>query len=269
MMNLYPGVLPSGIARTSYSLLLGALIGGRASFAFGEDKPAATPYRPSVSSPAALSAPGWLEVEMGLERTRIGPGERSDALPYSLKLAFSPDWGIRIEGDASVRLREGDSAASGGGDTSVILKRRFALHDRSAFGLETGVSLPTAGKTLGSGGQGLLINGIFSSEVTDEWNLDLNLSATRYGASTPDLGRIQSGWAAAATRSVGERWQLGVEVSGTRRRGEGSARQLLVAATYESSKALVWDFGVSRGLTAATPDWSAFAGLTWVAFKLF
>jgi hypothetical protein len=30
-----------------------------------ENTPSVTPYRPSVSTPAALSAPGWLELEVG------------------------------------------------------------------------------------------------------------------------------------------------------------------------------------------------------------
>lgn len=268
-INLGPPTPLSHGARTLYLLLWGALLLVQASSVMAVDKPAATPYRPSVSSPAALSAPGWLEVELGLERTRVGAGERSDALPYSLKLAFSPDWGIRIDGDAALRSREGDSITSSGGDTSVIIKRRFALDERSAFGLEAGVSLPTAGKTMGSGSKDLLINGIFSSDLTADWHVDLNLFATRYGASTVDLSRIESGWAAAASRSIGERWQLVAEVSGTRRSGEGSTSQLLFAASYASSKAVVWDFGVSRGLTSTTPDWSAFAGVTFVALKLF
>jgi hypothetical protein len=250
-------------------LLFAALILIQPSSARAEDRPAATPYRPSVSTPATLSAPGWLEVELGLDRTRVGAGERSDALPYSLKLAFTPDWGIRIDGDAFLRSREAGSVTSGGGDTSLIVKRRLAIDDRSAFGLEAGISLPTAGKTLGSGSNDLLVNGIFSTELTSDWHVDLNLSATRFGDSTMGLSRIESGWAAAASRSLGDRWQVVGEFSGTRRRGEGSTSQFLVAASYASTKSVVWDVGIARGLTSDSPDWSAFAGVTFVALKLF
>jgi hypothetical protein len=58
-------------------------------------------------------------------------------------------------------------------------------------------------------------------------------------------------------------------VSGTRRSGEGSTSQLLVAGTYASTKSVVWDFGLAHGLTSNSPDWSAFAGVTFVALKLF
>jgi hypothetical protein len=69
-------------------------------------------------------------------------------LPYTLKLAFTPDWGIRVGGDAWVRQAEpGDSAQAGVGDTSVVLKRRFAVSDATAWGLELGETFPTAKRT--------------------------------------------------------------------------------------------------------------------------
>jgi hypothetical protein len=237
--------------------------------ALAQERPAAVPDRPGIAAPAALTAPGWLEVELGLERTRVGRGERSAALPYSLKLAFTPDWGIRIDGEAWQRSRQAGEATSGGGDTALILKRRFEIDDRSAFGLEAGVSLPTAGKTLGSGSNDLLINGIFSSELGSDWQVDLNIFATRFGGSSIDLGRVESGWAAAASRSLGERWELGAEFSGTRRKGEGSTSQLLLSASYASTRSTVWDVGFSHGLTSASPDWTVFTGVTFVALKLF
>jgi len=131
------------------------------------------------------------------------------------------------------------------------------------------VSLPTAGKTLGSGSHDLLINGIYSSELGSEWQVDLNLFATRYGGSTMGLGRTETGWAAAASRSAGERWELGAELSGTRRKGEGSTSQLLLSASYASTRSTVWDIGFSHGLTSASPDWTVFTGVTFVAVKLF
>src|SRR5215212_7684016 len=68
-----------------------------------EDSPSVTPYRPSVSTPAALSAPGWVEIEVGGFHAH-GPGRsRHDSLPYTLKLAFSEDWGVRIGGEGWIR----------------------------------------------------------------------------------------------------------------------------------------------------------------------
>lgn len=79
--------------------------------------PAVTPYRPSVSTPAALSAPGWLEIEGGALRARGSGDTRRDSLPYTLKLAFTPDWGVRLGGDAWVRQTDDTGQRiSGAGD---------------------------------------------------------------------------------------------------------------------------------------------------------
>ena len=43
------------------------------------------------------------------------------------------------------------STLSGLGDAAVIIKRRFALDENTAFGLEGGVNLPAAKEGLGSG----------------------------------------------------------------------------------------------------------------------
>src|SRR5262252_7277339 len=66
--------------------------------------PQVVPYRPTVSTPAQLSAPGWLELEAG-GLVANGPAASASraTLPYTLKLAFTPDWGVRIGGDAWVR----------------------------------------------------------------------------------------------------------------------------------------------------------------------
>src|SRR5450755_1243520 len=113
---------------------------------------AVTPYRPTVSTPAALSAPGWLEGEAGLQSLDDATPTRRDSAPYTLKLAISDDWGVRIAGELLVHDANADSPhVTGTGDTSVILKRRFALNARSAFGLEVGATAPTAPPGLHSG----------------------------------------------------------------------------------------------------------------------
>src|SRR4051794_2714731 len=90
--------------------------------ASSDDSPSVVPYRPSVSTPASLPAPGWLEVEGGVQREHDGAGARRDSLPLTLKLAFTPDWGVIVAGDAWVRQRDDGATASGIGDVAVVLK---------------------------------------------------------------------------------------------------------------------------------------------------
>lgn len=113
-------------------------------------EPPATPYRPSVSSPAALPAPGYLELEAGWQKT--GGEESRSGLPLLLKYAFSEDFGVLLGTEAAVsQVVPGASRQRGMGDSTLVLKWRRPLADGRALGLELGAKLATASDGLGSG----------------------------------------------------------------------------------------------------------------------
>jgi hypothetical protein len=246
-----------------------------AAFAFSiaaraDDSPTVTPYRPSVSTPAALSAPGWLEVEAGVQNSRADDPTRRASLPYTLKLAFTPDWGIRIGGDAIVDQVGADgSGLRGGGDTTAVLKRRFAIDEASAFGLELGAKLPTARAGLGSGHSDAGVNGIYSSDITEDWHTDINLLGTHIGGVGAGVSHWQKSWAAALSRNLTGQWGVVGELSGTQQTGVARTTQGLVAASYALARAVTLDIGVSRGLSTASGGWSVFSGITFLAAHLF
>lgn len=224
-----------------------------------DELPPVTPYRPSVASPAQLSAPGQLELEMGGLSVKDGR-DRRDSLPYQLKLAFSDQWGVLLGGDAFVSDRTGGNRTNGFGDTGITLKRAFSLDDKTGIGLEFTATAPTAKNGLGSGKADYTLNGIFSKDI-GELHMDLNLNETRLGAIDPGTGRMQTGWAASFSRSVAERWTVTAELSGTRQVQVPNTAQLLAALTYNPTPRLAIDVGVAKGLTSASQDWSFFSGL--------
>lgn len=233
-----------------------------------DDSPSVTPYRPSVSTPAALSAPGWLEIEAGAVSSRDRDASRSASLQYTFKLAFTPDWGVRLGGDALVRQTPATGPATqGGGDTTVVLKHRMELNDDQALGLELGTKFPTAGKVRGSGHRDTGLNFIYSADFAQGWHTDINLLATRIGGVSAGTGRWQPGWAGGLSRNLSAEWGAVVELSGTRQRGSPSTTLALAAMSYAVSKGLSLDFGASKGLSAASGGWSAFAGLTVLATR--
>ena len=236
-----------------------------------DDAPSTTPYRPSVSTPAALSAPGWIEIETGFTHEHDGDGARRDSLPTTVKLAFTPDWGIRIGSDAWVRQRDDLGHENGVGDTSVVLKRRFAIDDAQAFGLEAQAGFPTAKRGLGSGSgkSDYGINAIYSADFASAWHTDLNLIGTRLGQADGGASHGQVLWAASLSRALDDRWGLTGEFSGTNQHGGDATSQFLVAATCNVTKQLTLDAGAARSLRSGAPVWSAFTGLTWLAVKLF
>jgi hypothetical protein len=229
--------------------------------------PAVVPYRPSVSTPAQLSAPGYLELEAGGLRATgpSGDGSRT-TLPYTLKLAFTPDWGIRVGGDAWVRQRDGGGTESGAGDTAVVLKRRFAVSDATAWGLELGETFPTAKSSIGVGHSQTSVNAIFSSDFAPAWHTDINVNATHANGSRQ--GAWQTGWAAAVSRTITDAWGAVGEFSGTHQPGLDNA-QFLAAASWNQSNAAVFDVGIARGLNDLAPRWQVFAGVTVRLAKLF
>ena len=192
-----------------------------------------------------------------------------ESLRAALKLAFSPDWGIRVGGDAWVHQPGFGDDGRGVGDTSVVLKRRFAVSDATAWGLELGEKFATAGSTLGSGHADTTVNAIFSSDFAPAWHTDLNVNETRLGVPSGQSRAWQTGWAAAVSRTLTDTWGAVGEFSGMHQAGTPSTAQFLVAASCNASPAAVFDFGAAHGLNDATPHVSVFAGVTLRLAKLF
>ena len=236
--------------------------------ALAQDGDPVLPYRPSVASPAQLPVPGQLEFEAGGLLSKTDDTRRA-SLPYTFKLAFTPEWGVLLEGEGIVRARdETGRRETGLGDTTVVLKRAFELDSATALGLELGWKLATAKDAIGSGKSDVSLNGIVSRDL-GAVHMDVNLNATRLGASDPATGRVQTGWAASFSTPVSARWGATAEVSGTHLRGAPATAQLLLAATYSPTPRLAVDIGMARGLTASSPDWSLFSGLVVPLGKLW
>lgn len=241
------------------------------------DAPPVLPYRPSVSSPAQLPAPGQLEMELGGLASRDS-GARRASLPYTLKLAFSPEWGVLLGGEAWVSDREdGAPRQRGSGDTLLVLKRAWSVGGQRGedglgtglgLGLELGAKLPTARDGIGSGRADYSVNGIISRDFGSV-HMDANLNFTRLGGVAPGEGRVQTGASASFSLPLDDRWGITAELAGARRSGTGSTAQLLMAAAYSPHPRLTVDFGLARGITRASPDWQFFSGIVFPLAKIW
>lgn len=257
------------------ALLLCAVIATPAS---AEELPSVTPYRPTVSNPAALSQPGWLEIEAGLNSSQSSDNSRRGNLPYLLKLAFTDNFGVLLGGDAYIeQTDQAGSKLSGAGDTLFMLKQKFAesKDGKSAFGVEYGFKSPTAKEGLGSGKTDYLVNGIYSSELAGNTpglasnTIDLNVNYTELGDALPGEARQQWGWATTWSRPLNDIWGIAAELSGYTRQGTQSSSQFLGAVSYNMNRRVVWDAGFSAGISPAAPTWSVFAGVSILAGKLW
>jgi hypothetical protein len=260
--------LPTSRTMSNTKLFTAALFIVSSVSAFADDEPSVTPYRPSVSNPAQLPVAGQLELEYGGLFSKTDDTRRN-SLPYLLKLAFDKKWGVLLGGDAYVSQKDASGVRERGlGDTTLVLKRAFLVDDATAFGLELGAKIPTAKDSLGSGKADYSINSIFSKDIR-KVHMDANLNVTRLGAIGSGTGRTQTGLSAAFSMPVAERWGVTTELSGTHRDGVTNTGQFLVAAAFSPTKQLTIDFGVARGLTSASPDWSLFTGVVMPITKLW
>lgn len=246
-------------------LCLGMIVlNGAIPCAFAEQQEVeATPYRPTISNPAQLSAPGWLEVEMGWQRIKGGADMQRDSFPVLAKLAFSDNWGILTGSElGGSRTDLDNNLYTGSGDTTLLLKHRIlGWNEGNAFGFEAGFKSPTAKDTIGTGKTDYLVNGIYSSDF-DENHFDLNLNATFIGAIADGEGPTQYGWAAALSHNLDDRWGVFGELSGNTRSGTAATALFMAGASYNYSKQVVFDAGATSGLNSVSPDWTVFAGMT-------
>jgi hypothetical protein len=230
--------------------------------AYAAEELSATPYRPTVSNPAALPVPGHFEIEAGVQRVKNDDPRRRDSLPVLFKYAFTENVGVLLGGEAYVRYYSDiDGKANGVGDTNVILKLHHAVNDKLAVGLEAGVKLPTAKDLIGSGKHDKIMTGIVSADL-GEAALDLNLGAVRLGAVNPGESRTAYAGAAALSYPLNDKWGIAGEVSGVSQRGASGTAQFLAAVSYSVSKTVVLDAGMAWGLNRASIDHALFAGIT-------
>jgi hypothetical protein len=250
-----------------HRLPLALFLAGLANGALAQEGPPVTPFRPSVSSPAQLPAPGQLELETGFLRANADDGGRN-SVPYLFKLAFSEQWGLLVGGDAYVSARDdAGNRARGIGDTIIELKRAFLVDRETAFGIELNAKLPTASTSIGSGKADVTLNTILSKDF-GKLHMDANANLTRLGAPDAGTGRNQLGLSAAFSTELDEHWGATAELSGTHAQGADKA-QLLAAATYSPTKRATFDIGVAHGLNAASGNWQLFGGMVVPLAKLW
>ena len=233
------------------------------SSALADEELAANPYRPSVGSPASLSAPGHFEVEAGFAREAAGDARLYNT-PMLLKYAFTDRVGVTFGISPWVRMTEPGSSVSGNSDGTITLKLAQPVTEAFMVGGELTASVPVASNDLGSKRSDVTLNLIASNDFAG-FHSDINVNATRLGdAQEPGVSTQITGWSAGISRPLTERLGAGVEVSGTRQRGIGSSNQWLLFLSYSLSKKLVIDVYAAREHAADSHTNKAGFGFTYL-----
>lgn len=170
------------------------------------DPRAVQPERPSVATHAGTVAPGYAELETGVERDRLSDGARAFLVPSVLKIGLTP----RAQLSLFVPAGSSTGVPLGIGDVAAGVKWRIVDGDGP---LERLAVLPTV--KFATGGDrgtrttdaGLLL---IDSRTIGRVSLDLNAGVTRRSGDGTSAARTATLWTASlgtpVAGSVG--WQL-------------------------------------------------------------
>ncbi|MFZ4503207.1 MAG: hypothetical protein D4R63_10985 [Methylococcaceae bacterium] len=222
-----------------------------------------TPYRPTISNPAELSALRHLEVEFGAQSIQTGQTVERNSLPFLLKYPFAEQWGLMVGGEAWINARDQEGTVSGFGNTTVMLKHYQQLSQTLAVGIEAGASLPSARSSLGQGRTDYLTNLIVSQDIAD-LRIDINAGVTRRGFKPAGGERFMYSWAIAASQMFTQRWGLAGEFSGVLAEQQAASTQFLTSFNYQVTPQVMLDFGGTVGMTEATDEYVIFTGVSWL-----
>lgn len=223
------------------------------------------PERPTVATHAHTVAPGYAEIETGIQGDRSAPGQRTWSAPTVLKLGLTEHMQLNVVVPGYFPT----SGQTGGvGDIGVGLKWRL-LDDAPILGdfaLLPAVKFATASADngLGSGHTDLGLTLISSHDLKGGIAMDLNAIYTRQGVGS-DVARDAALWTISFGLPVTEKLGWALEVFGQPTidgSHDPSAAALLTGPTYVITTAFSVDAGFITPLHGALPN-SLYAGLVW------
>jgi outer membrane putative beta-barrel porin/alpha-amylase len=156
------------------------------------DPRAVQPERPTVATHAGTVAPGWLEIETGVERDRFGRSPATLSTPTVFKLGLAARAQVSI---LATTLHAGSTTSFG--DLAAGLKWRV-LEDAIVLGdfaFQPLVKVPTGDRNTGAGtGTTDLSVLAISSHALGSVAMDINVGYTRRGGDGSRAPRDASLW---------------------------------------------------------------------------
>lgn len=247
-------------------LLAAMLIASRASAQQAASDPRAVqPERPTVATHAYTVAPGYVEIEAGVQGDRLDRGSRAYQAPIVTKLGLGSHAQLNVT-TPFVFPSAGQRASAA--DVAIGIKWRLLDESRllGAFALLPSVKFATGSITRGSG-TGTTDVGVtvISSRHVGVVAMDLNAVYTRVGAGAVTRAADDALWTASFGFPVHRQWSAVAELFGAPTI-DGSDRRstvaLLVGPTFLVSPALNLDAGVIAPLRGDLPN-AIYAGMVW------
>lgn len=156
------------------------------------------PERPTVATHAGTVAPGYLEIESGVERDRNEDGSHAFLIPNEMKIGLAP----RVQLSAFLPVASATGVSLGVGDVAAGIKWRLVDGDGplQRFAILPVVKFPTGGERgTNTTDVGLLL---IDSRQIGPASLDLNAGLTRRGGDGTTVPRMSTFWTAAGAMPI-------------------------------------------------------------------
>lgn len=216
------------------------------------DPRAVQPERPSVATHAGTVAPGYVEIETGVEADRNPDNTHALQIPTVVKLGIAP----RAQLSIVVPAQRATGVSLGFGDVGAGVKWRFTDGDGplGRVALLPSFTWSTGGdRGTGTSAAGLLL---INSRSIGPVSLDLNVGLTRHGDGA-DVPRTTTVWTASSAIPVAGAigWQLECfGYPGTHGpAGNAPIVAMLTGPTLGAWRSLAFDTGVILPLTGPQP----------------
>ena len=207
------------------------------------------PERPTVATHAGTVAPGYFEIETGLERDQLA-GSRSVVAPTILKLGVAPRM---CSSASSVRQSQPSGFGTGLGDAGIDVKWRLLdgapiLGD---FAVQPMLKFPTGSQSGGTGtGTTDFSLLLISSHDLGPVAMDLNAGYTRRSGDGSNAPRDATLWTASfggpAVGPLGWVAELYGYPATSGPAGQSSTVALLAGPTFLAKNWLAFDAGIHR-----------------------
>lgn len=270
-----PG-LASNVTRFLLTLCIASTAAGQGS---DRQTPAADPARPTVTNPAHIPPPGYLQFEQGFLQANDSQSlDHQSSIVQATKLSLNHYLMIQVLDQPYAHTVQ----PPGSNDTGdLILGAQVLFNDIvEGHGPRPTIALQYDGRVRNGTSPNLDVGGysqgltLLASGTNLGIHYDANLIVNEQVAG-PGHHRAQYGQTVALTRQLtppfgvtGELWHFTQPTIFVTREnlpvGRANAVGLLFAATYNLRPNLVLDCGFEHGMTSSSTAWQGFAGLTYL-----
>lgn len=235
------------------------------------DPRAVQPERPTVATHAYTVAPGYVEIEAGVQDARPNGLTQFNA-PLVVKLGLTPRLQLELQGGYTRADAAAGAAIAGVADVAIALKQRVLdaapiVHDLS---VQASIKFPSGGRDLTTGTTDVSVL-IISSRSIGSAELDLNAGYTHRsgdGSSVPiNATLLTASFGSPLRGPIGGVAELFSYPATNGPSGTPTMIGFLVGPTWQATPWLVFDAGAIVNVRNMGAN-AAYAGLTFNAGRL-